>query len=274
MTAPTAVVTQRDGTVVATPTATPDTTASTVDGTAAATDRIPVSDASGFVAGRWYACTDDAFGTALFELSAVEGSTLRLVDPLPSIPSDGAAVFGVEVVVTVAAIDELGEGFLLEVVDDGDGGTGQQVTQDFDVSRYTFTEPVQPEHVCTYISRTWPSEVDMISDGRLHRRIAQQSNDALAARLAPAERRLERYWSPSVLAEPGRILMQIILADVHRLIPMHESDRNEYVRGLRFELKDRISDLLVAPAKYDQDGDGTIDEDEKDGFNAVIGRGL
>ena len=137
-------------------------------------------------------------------------------------------MFGVEVVVTVAAIDGFGEGLPAEVVDDGDGGTGQQGDPGLTSPRHIFTEPV-PGHVCTYISRTWPSEVDMISDGRLHRRIAQQSNDALAARGRPAERRLERYWSPSVLGSPGGSSCRSS-ADVHRLIPMHES-RPERVRA-------------------------------------------
>ena len=69
--------------------------------------------------------------------------------------------------------------------------------------------------------------------------------------------------------EIGANMLQLVLAGYGYY--SSDSTREDYMRSLRIELKERFADILKGSTPYDGDGDGTIDDVEVDGSTTIRG---
>ncbi|MCB9610520.1 MAG: hypothetical protein H6716_28280 [Polyangiaceae bacterium] len=265
MSAPTARVVTRKALELATPDATPHAGATTVadDGDNTA-QRFKVADASDFSIGDTILVTDDSWGSAPAVLSSVDGVWMRTVEPLPATPRTGATLVGLDVVV-VLPVDATAELALdsMVIVEEGE----EQVTQLFNVVAFPFRGPVLPIQVRDYVSRLFQGESN--EDETWYGRIADECNGRIRGRLLASDAYLSRYWDPDALAEIGANMMQLVLAGYGYYST--DGTREDYMRSLRLELKERFADILKGSTPYDGDGDGDIDDDEVDGSTTVRG---
>ena len=262
MTSPTATVYDRDGTTVDTPTATPSTVATTVaeDADNSRTSLL-LDDATGIVPGLTVAIADAAWGTAHSVVSAVDGDTVRLVEPLPAVPTTGATVVGLDIAVALAAFSELYRGYVLEVADASVETTARLV---FNVVKYPYIGPCAAIHVRDLVSKAWPGERAILQDATLQTRIAGQVNSQIRGQLLKSATFLSGYWDPDSLATVRSAMLRLVLAESYGLREP-QTDRENYLRSLRFEVRDRIGDVLKSAELYDGDGDGVISERESGG---------
>ena len=118
-TSPTCEVLDPDGAVKATPSATLDSTSTTVS-SAASSYQLTLASTAGFVVGRWYKVTTDGV-SSLFRVVRISGSDVTIAPALAITPEASDAVAGVTVSVTVpaSATADLGTGYQVILSEDG-----------------------------------------------------------------------------------------------------------------------------------------------------------
>lgn len=264
MVSPAATIYGLDGEAVAvTLTATP----STVDTTCAGADSdtrqsFEVSSTEGIAPGLSVLVTDAQWGTAQSVVSAVDTDTsiIRLVEPLPGIPSADATVEGLDVTVTIPtdATAEIGLGYVLEVAtDDVD-----PVRLEFNVVRFPFVGPCKAHHVRAKLARGYPGELSR--DETFHQRIADEVNAQIRARLMTSARYVSAYWNPEALAPVRAPMLLLVLAEQHGLREPGSS-RDDFLSAARLEVTERIGAVLSSRQPIDSDMDGQIDTEEQRG---------
>lgn len=195
-------------------------------------------------------------------VSALNGAYLSLTDPLPEIPSDGAPVVGLDVLVTipVEATDTLYLGYTLELSD----GAGESIQEVVNVVRFVFAGPCTARDVRSLIARSYAGEG--ISDETLHKRIADEVNRQIRGRLLAGGDFASSYWDPDALALVKAPMLRLVLAEQYGMREAG-STRDDYLSSLRLEVRDRIGDILRSAQGNDHDNDGKIlDEDKKRAF--------
>jgi len=237
----------------------PSPAASAVDTTVAsatARDSFVITSATGVTRGHVYIINDPTWGDALAEVSAVDGTTIRLTAPLPGIPDGGSTVKGVTqtVAITTAStsVRDLGCRVVLKY-------SGQQLTEAFNVVRHPFANPVQARTVREYVSQWWPSD-PIIDDEEALTNIAERAGQMLRGRLMTIGMYPHQYVDPESFIEPARCCMRSILADENR-IPSG-ADPIEYHRSMQFDLRDLIANIKHSLQQFDDNDDGdTTDTD-------------
>lgn len=265
MVAPTCRIVDRKGTELATPTATAHTGSTTV-ATDAANDaqNFKLTSAAAFAAGDTIQVADATWGTANAVLSSVDGLYVRTVEPLPATPRDGATVVGLDVTLTVpaTATEDLGLDYMV-IVEAGQ----EEVTELYNVVAHPYRGPVTARIVRDYMTRLFQGETT--EDERWYLRVAEETNSRIRGRLLESSAYIARYWDPDALREIGSVMMKLVLADYGYW--SHDNDREDYLRSLRIELKERVAGILKGGTAYDADGDGDIDDDEVDGSTTIRG---
>lgn len=258
MTSPIATVYDRARNVLVTPTATPSTVDTTVAAGDSTTDELVLASGVGLTRGSWIRVTDAAFGDARSEVSSVDGAVVRLVDPLPAVPSVGAVVEGLDVAVTLtgAATASLYMSYVLEVSDGVDA-----VRLVYNVVVYPYVGPCDDTTVRELLARAYPSELELVRDTARHARIAREVNAAIRGRLLASKTYISGYWSPDALSNVCAPMLRLVLAERYGLRE-GGSDRDQYLTSLRFEVRDRIAELIQSSETHDDDNDGIVDDDE------------
>lgn len=225
--------------------------------------RFEVSTVSGGLSpGLFVRVTDPAWGTAIAEVSGVEGDFIRCVEPLPDIPAAGSTIVGLNVSVTVptGATSALGVGNVLEVTDSSAPANVARLA--FAVVRFPFQGPCLARHVRERIARGFPGE--LLRDEQFHRRVADEVNRQIRARLLAAQNYPSRYWDPQSLASIRPAMLRLVLADQHGLRE-GGSTRDDYLDQAEREVEARVRDVLKSVELYDADGDGKLDDTETSG---------
>lgn len=267
MVGPTCRVLDRKGAVLAdpAPTATPHAGSTTVATDADNTSqRFKLTSSAGFAIGDTIRVTDASWGTAPAVLSSVDGAFVRTVEPLPGTPRDGSAVVGLDVSVTVPAeaTETLGLDNIVIVET-----ASEEVTELYNVVTFVYRGPVTARIVRDYMTRIYQGETT--EDETWYQRVADETNGRIRGRLLESSAYISRYWDPDALREIGSVMMRLVLADYGYW--SSDNDREDYLRSLRIELKERVAGILKGGSAYDVDGDGTIDDDEVDGSTTIRG---
>ncbi len=304
MVSPTCSIQTRTGTVLATPTATPHAFSSVVadddDNTAL---YVKLASVTGLAVGDTVRVTDDQFGYASAVVAAIgetvsQVSTLdldyaldgnpflggpnfippgysgaafvRFVTALPAEPSAGVAVVGLDVTLTVPveATAALAMDNIVMVYT-----SSEEVTELYNVVAHVYRGPCKASDVRDHIARLYAGEyagnTTGDNDWHWHARVADEVNRNLRGRLLESSAYISRYWDPDALAESGRIMLRLVLAD--KGYWTGDGDREDQLRSLRLELKERIGGILAGAQAYDADNDGTIDDTELDGSTTIRG---
>ena len=186
------------------------------------------------------------------------------VEPLPATPRDGATVVGLDVSVVVpteaTATLSLDNLVLVETA-------SEEISELFNVVTYPFRGPVMTIAVRDHMTRLFQGETT--EDETWYARIAAECNARIRGRLLASDAYLSRYWDPDALMEIGANMLQLVLAGYGYY--SSDSTREDYMRSLRIELKERFADILKGSTPYDGDGDGTIDDVEVDGSTTIRG---
>jgi hypothetical protein len=220
-----------------------------------------VDEDEGIEPGLMILVTDPKWGTAEAEVSSVDGSIVRLVEPLPDVPEDaaeaGATVVGLDVTVTVptTATQTLGVGFVLEVTD-GD----EAVRTDFAVTAYPFAGPCRARHIREKVARGWAGEYTR--DERFHARAAAAVNDEIESRIMATGRYLDRFWSPKALNPLLDAMIPLVLSLRYGLRE-GGSTREEYNDAAERVVAARVTDLVRSIQLYNTTGDGKITDTDK-----------
>lgn len=201
--------------------------------------------------------TDATWGVAEAEVSAVDGSVVRLVEPLPDVPDGNSTVVGLDVTVTVptTATQTLGVGFVLEVTD-GD----ESVRTDFAVTAYPFAGPCRARHIREKVARGWAGEYTR--DERFHARAAAAVNDEIESRIMATGRYLDRFWSPKALNPLLDAMIPLVLSLRYGLRE-GGSTREEYNDAAERVVAARVTDLVRSIQLYNTTGDGKITDTDK-----------
>ena len=240
-------------------TVTPSPVSTTVTGDAVnSRHTFVVGDATGITPGLSVLVTDATWGSAVSEVSAVEGTTVRLVEPLPDEPDEDSTVVGLDITVTVppAATGTLGVGFVLEVTE-GD----ESVRTDFMVVRYPFAGPCKARNIREKIARGYAGE--FLKDEVFHRRVAVTVNDEIETRIMASGKFIDRFWSPKALTPLCDAMIPLVLSLKYGLRE-GGSSRDEYNSEAEKVVAARLQDVLRSVNLYDASGDGKVDSSEKD----------
>lgn len=264
MSGPTCRIVDRKGEELATPVATAHSGSAVVD---AATDErtFILTTGTGFAIGDHILVSDVLWGDAVAVISSLDGESVRTVEPLPMLPRTGATtVVGLDVTVVVPtdATATLGLDFMV-IVEAGQ----EELTELFNVVAHPFRGPVTARQVRDYMSRLFQGE--QTEDETWYGRIATECNTRIRGRLLASDAYVSRYWDPDALVEIGANMLQLVLAGYGYY--SSDSTREDYMRSLRIELKERFADVLKGSTPYDGDGDGTIDDDEVQASTTIRG---
>lgn len=260
MVSPAAVVLSRAGKTLETPTATPDP-ASTSVASASDESTFTVASAGALARGRLYRFAHTVFGVADREVAIVDGTTVRLLEPLPEVPPVGTTMVGLEVVVGITSASTSALALWNKVVvSAGDA----EVVEVFNVVTHPYRGPVEARHVREYLSRVWQGEQP--SEAWCGR-IARTTNDRIRGRLLEAAEYVSAYWDPGALEEIGALQMRLVLAE--NGFGSKGRDPESYLQGLQFDLRDRMGGLMRGATPQDANADGSIDDDEAQGFRVV-----
>jgi len=253
---PTATAASRTGASLGAPAATLDAVDTTVAG-ATDGDTLTVAAAAGITPGRRYVVTS-AEWTAIARVRSVDGTTVEFVDPLPGTPGAGDTFRGIDITVALTATQTaaIGEANLLVVQD---GGSDAQTVVAVDVVQHPYQPPLTAADVRAYLARLLPGD-RRVNDAIWQARVAAVINERLRARLRAADRYANRYWDSRAFGESAQVMLRVVLGEEHGVYP-RVSDPEDYLRSQRFELADRIGDLIRG-TPYDADDDGQIDDDE------------
>lgn len=271
MSTPTCSIQTRTGTVLETPTATAHTLSTTV-----ATDALnsptylKLASVTSLAVGDTVRIADSTFGTAQAVVAEVSGLYVRFIEPFPATPSDGSVVVGLDVAVTIGtastatlAMDNI------VIVSAGQ----EEVTELFNVVAHVYRGPLTARDVRDHIARLYAGEYAGATVGddnyQWHARVAAEVNGNLRGRLLESSAYTSRYWDPDTLSEAARIMLRLVLAD--KGYWTGDGDREDQLRSLRIELKERIGGILKGGHAYDADGDGEIGDDEVDGSTTIRG---
>lgn len=263
MSAPTAAVYDADGSLLASPNATPSTVNTTVAEDADNTQQVlKLASATGVERGLTVRVTDASFGTADAVVSAIDGVYCHLVQPLPAIPDTGSSVRGLDVSVELPeeATDELGLGRRLEVVEGN-----ARATLVFNVVAYPFEGPCSAMHVREVLARRQSS---VRLDEELLARIADEVNAEIRARLMASRAFLSAYWDPKAVSRIRRPVINLILGEEHGIWDAN-IDRERYVERQERLISIRLGDLLKSAEAYDQDMDGELTDEEQAGVTVT-----
>tara|TARA_R110000824_G_scaffold131166_1_gene293088 strand:+ start:6520 stop:7386 length:867 start_codon:yes stop_codon:yes gene_type:complete len=268
LSSPTAKVLDTKGSTLESPTPTVDSVSTTVAASASnSASSFVVSSAAGIARGKVYQITDPTFGAALSEVSSVDGTTVTLVEPLPTIPDATSTFLGIEVtvVITSTSTGTLGMGSRVVLAKDG-----LELVEVFNVVRHPWQAPLDARKVRHYIAQWWASD-PLIGDEEAMENIADAGNKMLRGRLLEVARYPHLVWDADALEEAGQLAMMIHLAE-HNRIPGN-ADPIEYRRSLRFDLRDRVGGLAKSAHPYDDDDDDALDATEQEGtFEGVLYR--
>lgn len=257
----TAKVYDRDGNTVATLVATPSSVNTTTLADNTTRNVLELSDASGVEPGASLLVNGE-----VAVVSRISGALVTLVTPLSNAPDAGSAVQGLDVSVTLAnaATASLYMGYVLEV-----SGTGaESVREVYNVVTYPYLGPCTAERVRSIIQLHWSGERAISGDPVKQQQIASAVNDAIKSRLLASNHYLSAYWSPAALKEAMKPMLRLILAEEYGLLS--GSDRDRYLQGLQFEVRDRMADVTNSGQLYEKNNDGKIsDEDQKAGSFSI-----
>lgn len=261
--APTAVVKDRKGTTIGTPTATPSTVNTTV---ASATDPSNMVVASGTAVARGLTIqvTDVQWGQADSIVAAVNGTAVRLVTPLPGTPTAGATVRGLDVSV---ALDDtytaaLGLSFVLRV---REGTVARQRV--YNVCTYPFVGPCNELIVREHMTRHFPGERSVHS-AEWCERVSAEVNRLIRGRLLESDVYVSEYFDAGALEEVMILMRDLVLFRRGYRYPGTSPD--EFYRSTNIELESRIGALLKGSTPRDADRDGVIDDEETEGFEMSV----
>ena len=251
---PRAQVWDREQVLRSTPTATPSSFAATVLAGANTRQRILPSSFDGYRAGLSVLISDPTFGSARAVISGREDDTLRLVEALPSVPAEGSTIVGLDVAIELPAFDAYELGLVVEL-EDLAAPSAETVREDLNVVRYPYLGPCRADHVRDLVQRSYSGERALLGDTELQERIAREVNAQIQARLLSSAEYASTYWSPATLQPARAPMLRLVLAEQYQ---MREAgaDPNTYLQSLRFEVRDRIADVLKGVALKDPNNDG------------------
>lgn len=234
--------------------------ASTTVASASAPDVMTLTDATGFARGRVYRFTGD-WGYAYAELAQVDGNDIELVEPLPTTPTAGDAVEGVEITIAVSSTSTatLGMGYRAIVTDT----SGAEESVYFNVVLHPWQSPLEPRHVRAHLARWWPSD-DLLEDEEECQNIADKAGRLLRGRLLGTGSYPHLFFDPDSLEEAGDVALELVLAR-RGFVPPGTPDPGEYKREIDLELKERVQDIAKSAHPYDEDDDDELDDDEESG---------
>lgn len=262
MTSPSAVIYDDQGDILVgsgSLTATPSAVDTTVAADAAnSRHSFKVASATGIAPGLFVRVSDATWGSAISEVSSVDGTTVRLVEPLPDEPDEGSEVVGLDVTVTIPtdATEDIGTGFVLEVTE-GD----ESVHLEFAVVRYPFVGPCDARQVRAHVARGYPGEYT--TDERFHARVAEEVNDLVRAYLIGAGEFVSRYWNPKAFASATPPLIRVVLAERYGLRE-GSATREEYVQQEQRAADTQLKLVLKSVLTRDKNMDGKLSAEEKD----------
>lgn len=271
MSAPTASVQTRAGVVLETPTATAHALSTTV---ATDADNSPtylkLTSVAGLAAGNVVLVTDQTFGTAQAVVAGVSGSYVTFVTPFPATPDAGSTLVVLDVTLTVGTTSTAALAMdNIVIVSAGQ----EEVTELFNVVTHVYRGPLTARDVRDHIARLYAGEYAGATVGdddyQWHAMVADEVNGNLRGRLLESSAYVSRYWDPDTLNEAARIMLRLVLAD--KGYWTGDGDREDQLRSLRLELKERIGGILKSGYAYDADASGDIDDDEVDGSTTIRG---
>ena len=268
LTSPTAKVLDNKGATLETPTPVVDSVSTTVAASASnSASSFSVASATGIERGKIYQVTDPTFGSAMAEVSSVDGVVVTMVEPLPTIPDASSPFVGVEVTVAItsSSTGTLGMGNRVVLSKDG-----VEIVSVFNVVRHPWQAPMNARKARHYVAQWWPSD-PLVNDEEALENIADAANKMLRGRLLEVARYPHLMWDSDALDEAGQLAMMVHLAE-HNRIPGN-ADPIEYRRSLRFDLRDRVGGLSKSAHPYDDDDDDALDASEIEGtFEGILYR--
>lgn len=263
-TSPTCEVLGPDGAVKSSPSATLDTTATTV-ASASSSYQLTLTSSSGFAVGRWYKVTTDGV-LSLFRVVRISGNDVTIAPALAITPEAGDAVAGVTVSVTVpaAATSELGTGYQVIISEDG---LEERVV--YNVVLRLFIDAVRAHHIRQMVVNFWPSyELSELEYEDLAEAIQDEMRDELVA----TGRYAHIYADPNIFKTLGLSIGRRLLAIRHSLYPPDAEDRQLYLEDLERERQRYIGRIVGSLQAADGNDDGVIDDDDLAVFSIKVSR--
>lgn len=271
MASPTCSIQTRAGVVLETPVATPHALSTTVSSdTANSVTHLKLASVTDLAVGHMVLVTDATFGRAVSAVAGVSGSYVDFVTPFPAVPDAGSAVVVLDVTVTIGTLSTAALAMdNIVIVSDGQ----EEITELFNVVSHVFRGPISGPDVRDHIARLYSGEYAGATQGdedfQWHHAVAAEVNGNLRGRLLESSAYVSRYWDPDLLGEAARIMLRLVLAD--KGYWTGDGDREDQLRSLRFELKDRIGAILKSGYAYDTDASGDISDAELDGSTTIRG---
>ena len=228
-----------------------DSTSATLTSTPANAFTWELSDATGFVVGRWYAVTT-AGVRSVCQLSELSG-TIAVVEPAPvKTPATGDPVVGAEVAVAVPAISESGHGYQL-VLTEGD----KEEREGLDVVRRLFLTDYRDTDLRRKLAEAYPSSPmsELAIDGMVQMVREEIRQELIAHGAYPNE-----WVDPSTFRALGRAIASRLLATELGIYPMGVSDRESFLAEARSDESQYLTRVVNSYQARDADDDGAVDE--------------
>ena len=253
-----------DGTALSTPSATLDSTSTTV-ASVTSSYQVGLTSAAGFQVGRWYKITTDGV-TSIFKAIRLSGTDLTISPALAITPEVGDTIAGIVVTMTVpaAATVDLDTGYQVIITE----GTKEERVV-YNVVRRMFIDAVRSHHVRQLVVNFWPSyEISELE----YEDLADAVQDEMRDELMSTGRYPYIYADPNLFKTLGLTVARRLLAIRHSLYPPDAEDRQMYLEDLERERSRYLARLIGSISAADADDDGDIDEDTNAVFAVRVAR--
>lgn len=259
----------KDGSEITAPTVSIDSVSTTTLNTSTA-EAFDLQDATGVVAGRYYAITHEGV-TYRRRIGEIDSTpTVYPTAALPEAPATGSAFVGLRMSATVpdSALTEarIGDGYRLEWTYTGAAGETYQAAQEVAIVRWTWEDPVTPDEVAEYVAQAHPSQYE--ESRQVWAQVAEQVARRVANEVEATNRRPYLFGDSAAFREPGYHAMRLALAERGYLPP--GVDASLFSRDIAREYHAEMRKVIGGLRTYDADSDGKPDQNPRGFWSSRI----
>ena len=250
------------GELIASSSATVDSTSTTISGTPTSNQVFAVASASGLSVGISYALESATEGSSVVEIAEISGTTITLAQPASFDLASGDALRGLRLTKALTSANTADRALHYRadwIVTPADGGDVQSFRTMFSIARMQFLPPCTRDTVLRYLSFQFPSAIARYNGEEMANLAARAS--ARVTRLVESTGRApELVGRADLFADAGLLALKLVLAD-DGLVPQAGTiDLLEFTDSTRRSLQQAVTEAVRAAQWYDHDDDGVVDQ--------------